>query len=192
MIDPIIKFQRWWHAALHDSPLQQKSAVCVSTVDAQGIPDGRFVDLKAADYSGFVFCTNLDSPKGLAISDNPNVAMTIWWDHMGYQVRIVGQAQAIQDKMADQYWHSRHRDAKISTLALQQSQPVADEQLLWEQVTCFSEKFAEQEIARPVNWGGYTVVPQRIEFLTFRESRVHLRELYIKQQQSWHYQLLQP
>jgi hypothetical protein len=92
MESPMEKFTQWWEAALVQSPLNQKSAVCVSTVGQDGMPSGRFVDLKGADEDGFTFCTYLDSAKGAEIRENPNVALTIWWDPVGYQGVQIGTA----------------------------------------------------------------------------------------------------
>ena len=101
MDNPIVKFESWWQEALADSPLNQKSAVCVSTVDANGFPAGRFVDLKSVSENGFVFCTYFDSAKGKHIARNPNISMAAWWDHVGYQVRVVGIAEVIAVSEAD-------------------------------------------------------------------------------------------
>lgn len=84
MDKPIEKFESWWQEALADSPLQQKSAVCVSTIDEYGFPAARFVDLKSVTEAGFVFCSYFDSAKGKQIARNAKTAMTVWWDHLGY------------------------------------------------------------------------------------------------------------
>ena len=84
MDNPVSKFRNWWQKALYDSPLKQKSAVCVSTVNEDGFPVGRFVDLKSVGEDGFVFCTYLHSAKGKHIAHTPKVSMTVWWDHVGY------------------------------------------------------------------------------------------------------------
>lgn len=86
MDNPISKFESWWQEALADSQLQQKSAVCVSTIDENGFPAGRFVDLKSVSDSGFIFCSYFDSVKGKHIAREPKTAMTVWWDHVGYQI----------------------------------------------------------------------------------------------------------
>jgi pyridoxamine 5'-phosphate oxidase len=192
MDNPITKFEHWWHEALVDSPLQQKSAVCISTIDESGFPAGRFVDLKSVDESGFIFCSYLDSAKGRHIECNPKTAMTVWWDHVGYQVRVVGTAEVITATQADRFWETRTRSAQLTTTAFEQSQPMTAEAELTTRLQDVSTKFALQHIPRPDNWGGYCIKPVSIEFLTFCESRLHLRELYERKSNAWVKQLLQP
>ncbi|ALS98237.1 pyridoxine/pyridoxamine 5'-phosphate oxidase [Lacimicrobium alkaliphilum] len=192
MNNPIDKFKTWWQEALAESPLQQKSAVCVSTIDEQGFPTGRFVDLKSVGENGFVFCTCFDSAKGRQIERNAKTAITAWWDHSGYQVRIVGTSELITAGEADQFWAARNKSAQLTTTAFEQSEPTASEAELAARLEDASAKFAEQDIPRPDNWGGYCVKPISIEFLTFRESRLHLRELFVYKENGWVKQLLQP
>jgi pyridoxamine 5'-phosphate oxidase len=192
MENPIEKFQLWWKSALLNSPLQQKSAVCVSTIDEDGFPSGRFVDLKSVDEDGFVFCTYLDSVKGKHIQENPKVAITVWWDHVGYQVRIIGEAAPINESEAVDFWKTRNRSAQLTTTAFQQSQPLIEEHELTTRMQTVTNKFVDMEIPKPVSWGGYRVHPLTIEFLTFAESRLHLRELYRRQDGVWDKRLLQP
>lgn len=192
MDNPISKFELWWKEALAASPLQQKSAVCVSTIDEKGFPTGRFVDLKSVSDSGFVFCTYFDSAKGRHIAREPKVAMTVWWDHLGYQIRVVGSAQVISDAEADCFWQGRSRSAQLITTAFEQSEPLYTENDLTTGLEASSAQFADQAVPRPSNWGGYRIKPVSIEFLTFRESRLHLRELFETKNKAWVKQLLQP
>ncbi|WP_430457978.1 pyridoxine/pyridoxamine 5'-phosphate oxidase [Rheinheimera sp.] len=192
MDNPIIQFERWWQAALADSPLQQKSAVCVSTIDENGFPSGRFVDLKAVSSTGFVFCSYFDSAKGRQISRQPKTAMTIWWDHVGYQIRVVGVTHVISDVEADCFWQSRSRSAQLTTTAFSQSEPLNSEHELSTRLEASSAHYADRPVPRPKNWGGYRIKPISIEFLTFRESRLHLRELFEIKGDGWVKQLLQP
>ncbi|PUA27393.1 MAG: pyridoxamine 5'-phosphate oxidase [Cellvibrio sp. 79] len=192
MENPIEKFQAWWNQATTNSPLQQKSAVCISTIDENGFPSGRFVDLKSADENGFVFCTYLDSAKGKHIQQNPKVALTVWWDHVGYQVRVIGEAQAISDAEAVEIWQTRKRSAQLITTAFQQSQPLIEQEELQTRILDASEQFAEKEVPKPSTWGGYRIKPVSIEFLTFAESRLHFRELFSWEGNIWIKSLLQP
>lgn len=192
MENPIEKFQQWWKQALLNSPLQQKSAVCVSTIDENGFPSGRFVDLKSVDDDGFTFCTYLDSAKGKQIQRNPKVAITVWWDHAGYQVRIVGEATPVSDADAIVFWKTRKRSAQLTTTAFEQSQLLVEEAELITRMQHVTDVFVDREVPKPNHWGGYRVRPISIEFLTFAESRLHLRELYNRQQNAWVKSFLQP
>ncbi|MEO3879485.1 pyridoxine/pyridoxamine 5'-phosphate oxidase [Rheinheimera fenheensis] len=192
MDNPISKFESWWQEALANSQLQQQSAVCVSTIDENGFPAGRFVDLKSVSDSGFIFCTYFDSAKGKHIKREPKTAMTIWWDHVGYQIRVVGLAQVIPDTEADCFWQARSRSAQIITTAFKQSETLNSENDLVTRLEAASTHFADRPVPRPNNWGGYCIKPISIEFLTFRQSRLHLRELFEFKSNGWIKQLLQP
>ncbi|WP_039915379.1 pyridoxine/pyridoxamine 5'-phosphate oxidase [Cellvibrio mixtus] len=192
MENPIEKFQSWWNKAISNSPLQQKSAICISTIDEHGFPSGRFVDLKSVDENGFVFCSYLDSAKGKHIEQNPKVAMTLWWDHIGYQVRVIGEAKTIDDAEAVEIWKTRKRSAQLITTAFQQSQPLMAQEELQTRLQTISEQFIDKDVRKPPTWGGYRIKPLSIEFLTFAESRLHLRELFTRKENIWIKSLLQP
>ncbi len=192
MDSPIDKFEVWWRDALVDSPLKQRSPVCISTIDENGFPSGRFVDLKSVSDEGFVFCSYLDSNKGKQISNNAKSAMTFWWDHVGYQIRVVGYAQEISKVEAERFWITRTRSAQMTTTAFDQSAPLESEGFLAAHLQNISEQFDGQPIPMPVNWGGYLIKPITIEFLTFRDSRLHLRESFEYIDGHWVKRLLQP
>lgn len=190
MENPITKFNEWWALARQYSPLKQKNAVCVSTIRADGFPSGRFVDLKAMDENGFKFCTHFESNKGLEIARNPKVAMTVWWDHVGLQVRIVGIAEQISVEESIRYWLERSRDSQIATVVSKQSREL--DSGLEERIKVATREHEGRSIPKPDNWGGYAVKPVSIEFLTFKDSRLHLRELYRVEAGRWQMELLQP
>jgi pyridoxamine 5'-phosphate oxidase len=192
MENPFQKFNTWWKSALTDSPLKQKSAVCISTIDSNGYPSGRFVDLKAVNELGFTFCTYLNSAKGEHINENAKIALTLWWDHVGYQVRVLGKAQPISENEAEIYWKTRSKDAQLTTTAFEQSKPLENEDELQTRIERISDQYLNSEVPKPKTWGGYLIQPQSIEFLTFRESRLHLRELYTLKEGAWCRSLLQP
>jgi pyridoxamine 5'-phosphate oxidase len=190
--NPLALFTEWYAAAQAADPRKHRGAVCVSTIDEQGFPDGRFVDLKAASEEGFIFCTHLDSHKGSALARNPRAALTFWWDHLERQVRVVGQAERIADAQADSFFQERSRDAQLTSWTSQQSAPLDDPGLLDQRLRVLQEQFAGKTIPRPENWGGYCIVPLRIEFLTFKANRLHERLLFFRNDQSWNLQWLQP
>lgn len=167
-------------------------AVCVSTVNQKGIPEARFVALKEVAKEGFVFCSAFNSPKGISISKNSNVALTFWWDHIERQVRVGGTAIPISDEDADRYFSERQRDAQLTTLVSEQSAFLENQEKLHEKLEEAKKRFEGKNIPRPSSWGGYCVKPSSIEFLEFKATRLHTRTLYTYSIESWSRQLLQP
>jgi len=190
--DPISHFHELWKTASKNTPLRQKNAVCVSTINSDGFPEGRFVDLKEVDNNGFVFCSYLDSNKGKHILKNPKASMTIWWDHVGLQVRVVGYAHQISKQSADKYWHGRSKSAQIATTCFAQSTPIDSEDQITKQFEEAMKEYESTSVPKPDAWGGYSISPSSIEILTFRENRLHLREFYKRQTDEWDLTLLQP
>lgn len=92
---------------------------------------------------------------------------------------------------ADCFWQSRSKSAQLTTTAFEQSEPLAAKSELEKRLQAAATTFAEQPVPGPENWGGYCIKPVSIEFLTFRESRLHLRELFMSKDSGWLKQLLQ-
>jgi pyridoxamine 5'-phosphate oxidase len=111
---------------------------------------------------------------------------------VGYQVRVVGVAQTIGEQEAVAYWKTRSKEAQLTTIAFEQSQPLADEGELKARVEAITKQYINSDVPKPNTWGGYCIKPQSIEFLAFRESRLHLRELYTMNENAWIKSLLQP
>ena len=166
--------------------------MCVSTVDADGRPHGRFVDLKEVRPEGFVFCTSYLSPKGLHIDERPQVCLTFWWDHVGRQVRVLGRAARISPDEADMFFAERSREAQLASWAYEQSRPSPSSETLAIRLAAIRERFGSGAVPRPRHWGGYLVAPGTIEFLTFSVDRDHTRILYAWRDSHWFRSELQP
>lgn len=187
----VSKLNQIWAEAKINSPLNQKSALCVSTIDSAGFPQSRFVDLKEIGPSGFIFCTSYNSEKGNHLSRNPKISLLAWWDHIGYQIRIVGKASPIPDELSDKFWLTRSKEAQVATTCFNQSE-VWDSELSIENYFSSALAGSETSISRPSSWGGYSVAPHSIEILKFKANRVHTREHYLWEETSWKMRLLQP
>ena len=185
-------FREWRALAAASANLAHPDATCVSTVDSNGKPDARFVDLKDVQDDGFVFCTSFNSPKGEQLAGNPHLALTFWWDHVGRQVRVLGTARRIPDSEAERWFGERSREAQLATWAFEQSAPLAKHQTTEHILDLARQRFADGPIQRPAFWGGFLVAPYRVEFLTFDVSRVHRRQLYELQDGEWAVSELQP
>lgn len=191
--DPIKKFKTWWDKANVDSPLNQKNSVCLSTINKDGFPSGRFVDLKDVKDRCFIFCTSFDSKKAREISKNPKVALTIWWDHVGFQVRIMGNASIVPDSDAAAHWENRSREAQITSIGSNQSERISSLEKLKDNIESVKNKSINELILpKPANWGCFKIQPIRIEFLTFNKNRLHIRELFEVKEGKWEKSLLQP
>ena len=191
---PMAKFQEWWTEYKRDVSPAHPGAVCVSTVSENGAPRARFVGLKSADEDGFVFCTWFNSPKGRELAHNPKIALTFWWEEKGWQVRVEGKVEHVNEEDAKKEWASRSRDAQLATLCFKQSQPLNSEDELYAMYSRTQTEASDGPVDKPERWGGYRVIPESIEFLTFRENRMHLREYYSRRDQftGWNKTLLQP
>jgi pyridoxamine 5'-phosphate oxidase len=193
MMDEIVeRFQACWRRAGDDPSLRHKGAACVSTIDESGYPAARFVDLKSVTDDGLTFCTDLDSGKGVQIERNPRVAVTLWWENVGCQVRVQGAATPIARSVALEHWQARSREAQLTTLCSRQSEPLLPGDELPARLAAARDSLRGIEIPMPDNWGGFVVRPISVEFLTFRDDRLHLREHYFLDDGRWSKRLLQP
>ena len=68
--NPIDQFKIWFDQAQH-AELPEPNAMTVASVDENGKPSARVVLIKDVSPKGFVFFTNYNSRKGLALQANP-------------------------------------------------------------------------------------------------------------------------
>lgn len=190
--NPLTILQQHWHRAKQNSPMTQPNSVSISTIDRQGFPQSRFVDLKQITEQGLVFCSRYDSNKGKEIEHNPKVALNVWWDHIGVQLRLSGSAEYAAPEVSDEFWQQRNLSAQYTTLLSPQSQPIKDLVQLKDIVASAIDKAPNTAVERPNNWGAFLIKPLEIEILTFAESRLHLRERFFKHGASWQMNLLAP
>lgn len=189
---PVRQFETWLQQAV-DAPLEDPTAMVLATVDAQGLPWQRIVLLKGVSAEGFVFYTNYDSDKGHAIAGRPRVSLHFPWNALDRQVSLLGRAEKTSPQASAAYFASRPRESQVAAWASRQSRPVSDRAALETQAALVREKFAGREIPMPDFWGGYRVVPQRMEFWQGGEHRLHNRFVYTRiEDGDWDLQQLQP
>ncbi|MFP4598739.1 MAG: pyridoxamine 5'-phosphate oxidase [Persicimonas sp.] len=191
--DPFDWFAHWY-ADVRDAQLANFNAMSLATVDATGQPRTRQVLLKSFDAAGFVFYTNYRSPKARQLEENPRVALNFYWRGLERQIRIEGFADRLSEADSDAYFATRPRGSQVGAWASQQSQPLETRQVLASRVEEFEDKFHDQEVPRPPHWGGYRVVPLRMEFWEAEAYRLHDRWEFVRQSadDGWKVEMLYP
>jgi pyridoxamine 5'-phosphate oxidase len=164
----------------------------VATVDLEGAPDARMLLLKGCDERGFVFYTNLESPKAQALRQDPRTALCFYWATLEKQVRVRGRAALVSGEEADRYFATRARLSQISAWASKQSRAMDGYFELEGEVAKAALRFGIGPVPRPPFWSGFRVVPERIEFWTGKLFRRHHRILYVREAETWQPQFLYP
>jgi pyridoxamine 5'-phosphate oxidase len=177
--DPLAFFGKWFREA-EQAQITEINAMTLATVDAQQMPHARIVLLKGLDERGFVFFTNYDSAKGADMRQNPKAALLFFWKELERQVRIEGVVEKVTQDDSDAYFHSRPAASRIGAWASPQSKEIPHREILDLNYAHYQQEFSSIEIPRPPHWGGYVVVPHRIEFWQGRSSRMHDRILFVK------------
>jgi pyridoxamine 5'-phosphate oxidase len=189
---PLRQFERWLEQAV-EAALEDPTAMVLATTDGSGAPWQRIVLLKGLSHGGFVFYTNHGSNKARDIARSPQVSLLFPWNALDRQVIIAGSAEKMGMVESAAYFMTRPRESQIAAWASRQSRPLSARAVLEQQAQNIREKFRDGEIPMPDFWGGYRVVPQRMEFWQGGEHRLHDRFQYqLQADASWSIEQLQP
>ena len=189
--DPISFFETWL-AEAEKSGIILPESMSISTCTEQGRPSSRIVLLKEVDQKGFVFFTNYGSHKATELEQNPHAALLFHWNMLQRQVRIEGRIERISSEESNAYFQTRGRGSRIGAWASQQSTELANRETLIQRVKHFEKKFSGKEVPLPTFWGGYRVIPERIEFWQGKADRLHDRFIYKVNGNGWEITRLNP
>jgi len=192
-MDPLQRFATLF-AQARVNPCHDPTAMTLATVGPDGRPSARVVLLKGVDGGGFVFYTNTRSRKGRELDADGRAALTIWWPHIGWQVRVEGTAARVSDAEADAYFATRARGSQLGAWASEQSDTLAARAELEARLAALTAQYANGPVPRPPHWTGYRVTPTTIELWKNREDRLHEREEYTRATPDapWTMRLLNP
>ncbi len=188
--DPLAQLGAWLDDAR--STDSRPHAMTLATADTDGRPSARVVLLQSIDARGVVFFTNRTSRKGRELARNPYASAVLHWWELGRQVRIEGAAEETADEESTAYWITRPRGSRIAAWASAQSRPLTGRAELDAAVAEAEARFAGGDVPLPPFWGGYRLVPDRMEFWTHRDDRLHDRVQYLREGGPWRRERLAP
>ena len=190
--NPFKLFKEWFDLA-KKKELNDPNALALATSDKEGNPNVRMVLLKDFNDEGFVFYTNLNSPKSEALSKNPKASMCFHWKSLLRQIRIFGTIESVSDEEANEYYNSRKYGSRIGAWASKQSKILKNREELLLSIEKYKEKFPDSDqVPRPEYWSGWRLIPKEIEFWLDGENRIHERLKYKLKQNKWDKFLLSP
>ena len=190
--DPIELFKKWMSEA-EKSEVNDPNALSLSTVSSTNEPSVRIVLLKGLNQKGFVFYTNLNSPKSQDMKKNSKAAMCFHWKSLQRQIRISGTVTQVSDSEADIYFKSRPYESRIGAWASNQSATMHEREDLLKKIAEFKKKYSdEKNLPRPKHWSGWCLNPISIEFWLGEEFRIHERLRYNKISNKWKKEILYP
>jgi pyridoxamine 5'-phosphate oxidase len=190
--DPFRQFEKWFGEA-EAAKVPEPNAMVVATAGRDGHPAARTLLLKGLDGRGFVFYTNYESRKGRELEANPRACLLFPWVALERQVIAEGPVARVTREESETYFHSRPRLSQLAAWASPQSAIVAGRAVLEDSLKAVEKKYAGEEVPLPANWGGFRLVPDRVEFWQGRRSRLHDRLQYRRLKDgSWTIERLAP
>jgi pyridoxamine 5'-phosphate oxidase len=184
--DPIVQFRDWMTEAIA-AGLLEPNALSLATASEDGTPSIRTVLLKGLDERGFRFFTNYQSHKAQDLAQNDRAAMSFLWRELERQVNIQGRVEKISRDESATYFHSRPHTSQIGAWVSEvQSGRIASRDCLERREQKLRAMYPEgTQVPLPEFWGGYILIPERLEFWQGRASRLHDRLCYQKGKQGW-------
>jgi pyridoxamine 5'-phosphate oxidase len=190
--DPLVLFADWLEQAMA-SENPDPTAMTLSTVERNGQPASRIVLLKKVEEEKLIFYTNYHSRKAREIRAKSRVAAHFFWPELERQVNITGIARPIDDEDSDLYFRSRPYESNITAWASPQSEVIPDRAYLEKEFEKYRKRYSNpDEVPRPAYWGGYAILPSRMEFWQGGPNRLHDRIEYTKKEERWYSVRLAP
>jgi pyridoxamine 5'-phosphate oxidase len=180
---PLDLFQTWY-AEAEAARVPQPEAMALATASADGRPSLRFVLYRGRSGGGLRFFTNYQSRKAEELIANPVAAGTFYWQPLARQVRVEGAVEKVDPVQSDQYFAARPRGSQLAAWASPQSRPFTYA-ALEARYSELEQEYADRPVPRPPHWGGFLLVPSRVEFWEGLEHRLHKRVLYTASAGGW-------
>jgi pyridoxamine 5'-phosphate oxidase len=190
--DPLALFTIWLSEA-EKKEINDPNALSLATTNSKNEPKVRMVLLKGLSSKGFVFYTNLNSPKSNDLRKNPKAEMCFHWKSLQRQIRVSGTINEVSTEEADIYFNSRPYESRIGAWASDQSKIMNKRDDFLKKIEEFKKKYKdEKKVPRPKHWSGWCLSPSSIEFWLGDKYRIHERLKYNKVSDKWKKEILYP
>jgi len=190
--DPIELFKIWMSEA-EKKEINDPNALSLATTNSNNEPSVRMILLKGLSQNGFVFYTNLNSPKSNDLKKNPKAEMCFYWKSLKRQIRIFGNISQVSNEEADVYFNSRPYESRIGAWSSDQSKVMRKKEEFIKKIDEFKNKYKDKNnLPRPKHWSGWCLSPLTIEFWLGDEYRIHERLKYKKDSKNWKKEILYP
>lgn len=179
-------------AILPWSSLLRPDIATLATVTADNRPAARSVLFKGLVQGGFSFFTDYESNKGKELAANPSAVLVFYWHFPPRQVRIDGKVIKLSREKAETDWNVRRRENQFASTAAPQSSIIQGREELVEKVNRIKHQYQGKQVPCPDSWGGYCLVPEKVEFWQGRFDWIHHREQYHLNNGVWERVFLAP
>jgi pyridoxamine 5'-phosphate oxidase len=190
--DPLRQLATWLDAArAAGQPMPEAMTIASATSDA--VPSARLVVLRGL-RRGLVSFTDCDSDKGAELAANPQAAAVMHWLVPAHRhVRVAGPVERVSKDEADEYWSTRAPAVRLCAAASRQSRVVASRTVLETQVQNLQQCHpGGADLPRPRRWGGFRVLPSRVESWQESPDGMHDRIRYRQGSHGWIIERLSP
>ncbi|MEM9545050.1 MAG: pyridoxamine 5'-phosphate oxidase [Bacteroidota bacterium] len=190
--DAIKQFEIWFQEA-KEADILEPNAMALSTLGLDGTPQSRIVLLKGLEEEGFIFYTNYESDKGKEIAKNPNASLLFLWKSIQRQVRVSGTIEKVSREKSERYFHSRPKGSQVGAWVSPQSRVISDKEKLHKRKKELLKQYKDEDkLPLPDFWGGYILIPTKIEFWQGRPNRLHDRLRYTREEKDWKIERIAP
>lgn len=173
--------------------VREPNAMVLGTVGDDRRPSTRTVLCKGVDDRGLTFFTTTSSRKGTQLAASGHASVTFPWLIVERQVHFEGPCIPLDRADSLEYWRTRPWGSQVAAWASEQSEPAESVEELESLYATARERLGEVgEIPMPDRWGGYRLIPDRVEFWQGGRDRFHDRVECVREAGGWRVRRLQP
>lgn len=186
--DPMPLLLEWFEDARRSGRYDDFNAMTLATATPDGVPSARVVLCKAIEpqMPAIVFYTSYASRKGQELEANPRASAVFHWPHAKRQARIEGPVRRTTDAESDAYFRTRPLLSRIGAAVSPQSRAIGSRQaVLAEAMRIAASTALVKGPERPQDWGGYRILPERVELWSAGSGRLHDRAEWLRRDASW-------